>query len=581
MFPIIPSDLSSLSADDLNALLVECDAAFAAAPRDASTPDDVAALVAFGQAVETVRTAIAALDTTAEPAEVDPALAAQLAELDAAAEARAAAAAEAEATAAGTGGEPDEVEVLSAEQIAALVDTAVTAAIAERIPARTRPRPAAPATIAELNARMSADHAPLERAVGTPFTITASADVPGVPMGTQMDRRSLAEAMIARWDALGQSDGNTDKVPVGSFNLARGAERTLSPEDYGASNFRKIAAATEERQDTILAAGGLCAPVDPYYDQMVISQDWRPVAGAMPQFTADRGGLRFNPPPSLADLTGGYGTITAATDLAGGSGAQKTAFAVTCAAITEVDVEADFVSMEFGNFGARTFPENVEAWMALAAAAHARQAEGNRLTDIKTGAPAVTAAGLVGAGRELLTRLEQLRQGINSNARRPQDTPVDVILEQWAIGLIRADFTRTFGPEGLVSLSDDEISQMFADRHLAVTLTPDTAAGNNSIIAAPVSGVIKEYPTVVHGEVFIPGTYLMLDNGRLDLGLIRDSFLTMGSGSAPGNRFRMFYENFEALAVVGPAGSRAELAMSVCADGTYGAAKAVTCPIVT
>lgn len=603
MFPEIPADLSALSADELQTLLDECRAAYAAARPTATTVEQIAELRGFAANVSTVRDAhTAALATAAEAAAAgagddDAAVAAAAAAAAGATELSAEAQAELDAldaefaaiegdTATGAGDDTgDEPALVTEDRVAELVDAAVTAALADR-PTRVRVRREATregvvASIADLNARRDARSELLPGPSAPPFTITASADVPGVPMGAPLTQRGLAEAMIARSGQLGHgSGGPDDKVPVASFNLERGEARTLSDQDYQTSNLGKIREATAERE-SIMAAGGLCAPVNNRYEQTVISESWRPVMASMPSFSADRGGIRFNPPPALADVTSGVDRITAAADLAGGAGAVKACFAVTCAAIVEVDVEADYVCVEFGNFGARTFPENVEAWMELAAAAHARSAEGNRLTDIKTGAPAVTAAGLTGAGRELLTRLEELREGINSNARRPHDAPVEVILEQWAIGLIRADFTRSLGDGAMLSLSDEEIGQMFADRHLAVTLTPDSATGNSSIMAAPATGVIKEYPTAVHAEVFVPGTYLALDAGRLDLGLVRDSALTMGSGSTPGNRFRMFYENFEALAVVGPAGSRAELTLSLCANGTYGAAKAVTCPIVS
>jgi hypothetical protein len=241
------------------------------------------------------------------------------------------------------------------------------------------------------------------------------------------------------------------------------------------------------------------------------------------------------PPPSLGDITSGVGTITAAADLAGATGAVKSCFVVTCATATEDVIEADYVCVQFGNFGARTFPEQVEAWMQLAAAAHARSAEGNRLTDVKTKSQAATAAGLVGAFRELLSRAEQAQQVINSAARRPADAPCEVILPQWSFALGRADITRS----------------------------------------------LNEYPSTVVADVFVPGTFLGIDSGVLNLGLVRDSALTMGSGGTAGNQFRMFYENFEALTKVGPVGSAIELTMTLCADGTYGAAKAVTCPIVT
>lgn len=592
MFPTIPTDLSTLSTDELDALLAECQAAYAAARPDATTPEAVQALAAFAASVANVRaeqTGRAAAGTLTD--EQQAALAAadavfsDVPPADPGSDEGNGDGGEALDGENGEGdGEGDEPTTLSAEQIGELVEARVAAALtASARPARTRPRPVAPATLAEMAARVPDEATPLGRPAPAPFTITAAADIPGVPMGAPMSRRQLAEAMISRSRLIGQGTQPDDRVPVATFNIDRGDDRTLSAGDYSAENDRKIRLYVEEREDTIVAAGGLCAPVDNRYEQMVISESWRPVfGGPVPSFTTQRGGLKQVPPPSLGDITSGVATITAAADLAGATGAVKACFSVTCATATEDDIEADYVCIEFGNFGARTFPEQVEAWMELAAAAHARLGEGNRLTDIKAKSQAATAAGLVGAGREILTRLEQAGQVINSAARRPSDAPLEVILPQWSLALIRADLTRTFGGgSDLIGVTDAEIGAWFAARHLMVTLTPDSATGNSQVIAQEAGGVINEYPTTVVGDIFVPGTFLGLDGGELNLGLVRDSALTMGSGGTPGNRFRMFYENFEALAKVGPVGSAIELTMTVCADGTYGAAKAVTCPIVT
>lgn len=587
MFPQIPADLTSLSADELATLLTECSAAYAAARPDATTAEAVEALTQFAAAVGNVRAEQARRADTDPGDALSAEQAAALAALDADFSDTPPAEPDPDTDDADTE-DGDEDEALSADQIADLIDARVTAALAASGGVRTRPRAASPETVAALAARpvLNPEQAPLPSGRGNPadWALTAGADVQGFAIGQTLTQRQVAEAMIRRSRDLGAGRGGPDdKVHVASFTIDRGDARTLSAGDYSTENDRKIREYREEREDTIVAAGGLCAPVDNRYEQMVVSQAWRPVMGGpVPTFTTARGGLKQVPPPSLADITAGVATVTAAADLTGGTGATKPCFTVTCANSTEDDIEADYVCMQFGNFGARTFPEQVEAWMQLAAAAHARLAEGNRLTDIKTKSVATTAAGLVGAGREILTRLEQQAQVINSSQRRPHDAPMEVIMPQWAISLIRADFTRTLTDDpDLIGVTDAEISAWLSARHLMVTLTPDSASGNSQVIAVQTAGVIKEYPTAVVADVFIPGTFLGLDGGELNLGLVRDSVLTNGSGGTAGNQFRMFYENFEALAKVGPAGTAAELTMSVCADGTYGAAKAVTCPIVT
>lgn len=57
----------------------------------------------------------------------------------------------------------------------------------------------------------------------------------------------------------------------------------------------------------LVASGGLCAPVTPYY-QVVAVEPWtelwkcNPVRGSLPAFRADRGGIRFSHPAEPTPL---------------------------------------------------------------------------------------------------------------------------------------------------------------------------------------------------------------------------------------------------------------------------------------
>lgn len=403
--------------------------------------------------------------------------------------------------------------------------------------------------------------------------------------------------------------------------------------------------ANQRRLETVrtalTAAGGLCAPTDGYYEQLVIAEAARPVRDALPNLGATRGGIRFNPPPKLTQITQGVGLVTAAFDASGqtfadgattngsvtvtsataaftsadvgrtivGAGiplgativgvtnattvsisspatatatgvsitigrGSKATFDVACPSIVEVTVQAIYTSMQFSNFAARSFPEQVEAWVELGAALHARVAEAALLDTIAANSTATTSAGLVGGGREVLARLGQAATGYRSRNRMAVDAPLTVLVPAWLHGMIRADFTRTFSDDGnLIGLADAQIAAWFAVRHLVPSWYLDSKTGGNQIIAAQSTGVLNQFPATALAYVFAPGTFVVLDGGTLDLGVVRDSTLNTI------NRFRVFNESFEAAAFVGV--ESLEVSMTLCADGTYGAAKAVTCPIVT
>jgi hypothetical protein len=237
-------------------------------------------------------------------------------------------------------------------------------------------------------------------------TITAGVDVPGIAPGSQLNGlRQIAEAMCERHRTIGS--GNGDAVQVARFHANVPDERRLT-RDMSPAEIQARLDSFNRTPDGIVAAGGLCAPVNNYYEQFVIADAARPVRNALANFQADRGGIRYNPPPKLSSLTSGVGSVTAAQDA---SNATKTAFAVTCSSAVEVDVFAVYTSLLFGNFGARAFPEYVEGWIKLALAAAARKAETLLLDGISAASTTVTLAGLVGAGREVFARLGQVAAG--------------------------------------------------------------------------------------------------------------------------------------------------------------------------
>jgi hypothetical protein len=427
-------------------------------------------------------------------------------------------------------------------------------------------------------------------------------------------------------------------VPVARFSLDIPAERQLSPRDSAEVNMAKIKAFTTT--PALVAAGGLCAPVAGYYDQLVLSEGHRPVRDALPTFGADRGGIRFNPPPVMSSITQGVGVVTLGQDAGGsvftdgvlnsttlvtsataaftqadvgrtitGTGipagttitavasatnitisqaatatgggvsitigrGSKATFVVTCPSIQEVDVQAVYTSLQFGNFLGRTFPEQVEAWTQLALAVSARTAETALLDGIAAKSTAVTSAGLVGGAREVLARLGQAAAGYRSRNRMAADAPLTCLAPQWLFDMAQADLTRTFTDDGdMIGVAKAAYEAFLAARNVSVSWYADSKTGGAQVFAAQSAGVLNQFPAVSYIYMFSEGSFLRLDGGTLDLGLIRDSTLIAG------NNFRMFSELFENVAFVGV--ESLEIALTAYPDGTYGAAKAVTIPIVT
>jgi hypothetical protein len=89
-----------------------------------------------------------------------------------------------------------------------------------------------------------------------------------------------------------------------------------------------------------------------------------------------------------------------------------------------------------------------------------------------------------------------------------------------------------------------EIDAYIASRGIIATYALDTAAGA-SAFGAQSSGAMVEFPDTFIWSIFAEGSFLFLDGGTLDLGVIRDSTL-VGT-----NDYKMFVETFENVALVG------------------------------
>jgi hypothetical protein len=95
------------------------------------------------------------------------------------------------------------------------------------------------------------------------------------------------------------------------------------------------------------------------------------------------------------------------------------------------------------------------------------------------------------------------------------------------------------------ALADARIMRWFASRNINASWSLEglpTYGGPG----VGTTSVLAEFPTTIEWDLFAEGTFLFLDGGTLDIGIIRDSTL-VGT-----NDYKMFMETFEAVAKVGP-----------------------------
>lgn len=453
------------------------------------------------------------------------------------------------------------VEAATAEPVVELAEEALAAV--EETPA-VEEVPAEAVTAAVITPA-GVESSGIEEIAPTVSTIVAGGDIKGVPAGTEFNSfKSVANAFISRREGLrGVSrEGDGDNVVVASILASYPEDRILTSDL--SSNMEKIEAVASPT--AITASGGLCAPLTPYYGIQVISQAARPVRDALPAFSADRGGVRFQPPPKLSQLTSSIGVTTASGDaLTYGTGAGQTPFKpclhVTCGVEQSVTVNAIHRCLTFGNFASRTYPEQVEAWLALAIAAHARRAETLLLDAIDAASTQTTQGQTYSASRTLLPAISTAVAAYRSRNRTDPNLKLRMLLPAWSVQLLRADIARSFLGDSTDALgvSDAQINDWFAMRGVNASFYIDSATGTNQIFGAQAAGALTPFPSNVVLYLFVEGSFVFLDGGTLDLGLVRDSTLNST------NDYQIFAETFENVAFYGI--ESVKVTVNVCPNG--------------
>lgn len=300
-------------------------------------------------------------------------------------------------------------------------------------------------------------------------------------------------------------------------------------------NTRLVEAVTSPR--AIVAAGGICDPIEADFDHPIFGDRSRPIRDALPSFQATRGGIRFAPAATVADLEPAITVWSEANDTTPGSDgpATKAALTVTCETEQEARVDAVAAVLQVGNFQARFNPEFWQARLDLMMVAHDRVAEQRLLATIDTESTAVTGVEVDGTLTNVLGTVDKMAAGIRSRLRLSPETTIRMIAPAWLPNALQnhlAHANHTVRTEAYAS----SVAEFFTARNIEPILTPD-----DDVFATQTSGAIEDWPGGdVHLRMFPEGSFLFLDGGTLDLGTqIVDSTLNET------NDRQAFMETFE------------------------------------
>ena len=434
---------------------------------------------------------------------------------------------------------------VAADAEAAVADVAADAEAStqtESEPAMVQEKMETPVTAAadnadNLNIEVPADRRPVAQASVAPVAITAGADIPGYTAGSPMnDMKDVASAFEKRIHALRRvNGGDGEQHIVASIATQYPEERVLTTD--AESNWAKIQAVTGP--EALVASGGHSAPFEVKYDIFGLGTTARPLKDALPKFQADRGGIRFVTPPVLSSYANAVGIWTAANDSAETPNpASKLSLTVSAASENTVATDAVTLQLQFGNLMTRAYPELIARHNELGLIQHAREAEGQILTRLTALSTAVTSTSLIGVARDFLVQLGRAAANYRGRHRLEADAPLRVIAPAWIKDAMVADLALAAPGDSTLNAAA-EIDGYIASRNINITYHID------DFTDAQGASAMNEFADTFVWYMFAEGTFLFLDGGTLDLGVIRDSTL-VGT-----NDYKMFVETFEGVAKVG------------------------------
>jgi len=453
LFPALPEDLSTLSDEDLDSLIEEHRSARTLIrEQDSDFLGDLNAL----QIVEQARIGKEQYDRLVEfkasLAEAEQNFQAEIASLTADDDTEA------------------EVEEAVEEELAAEVEDEVVEETPEPVVASVAlRRPPAPA-----KDRVAP---PVESETGAILTASVSTD--GFHTGAQLDPMGLANMMKKVARRLGNpqhhAGGTEERHLLASAQFQFPPERTLTNDIE--SNAQKIRALQNTEGRSLVASGGLCAPLTPIYTIPQFATNARPVRDALVSFRADRGGVNVPVPTTLAAAADAITVISEANDALGGTFATKACLDQDCLSFTETAVTIISHCREYGNLNARAWPESIAFENELTMAEHARVAEGYLLDRIKAQSLNVTTATVYSTTYDLIYAATRAVSAIRYRLRTGPNFRFRALFPEWVREQVIADiagnqFDRFVGRE--------KFGQIMRDAGIEASHRDQTEGGENS-----------------------------------------------------------------------------------------------------
>jgi hypothetical protein len=304
--------------------------------------------------------------------------------------------------------------------------------------------------------------------------------------------------------------------------------------------------------------------LEPFYSMPNFATEAEPVWDSLPVFRARRGGVNTPEATIIGDITTAISSISEANDALGGTFATKSCQDLTCPAYTEVAVQILAHCREYGNLNARAWPEKIAHENALTMAALAQTSENFILERIKALSINVTSGAATLSGLTyLVDAIAKSQFGIRGRLRMPREARFVALLPVVMLDMLLVDSVQ--------NAFDRYKTRAELDSYLRSTgidpvyyLDGNFAAGDDMVPdAAQAAGALESWPNTFQWALFPQGTFLGIDSGTLELGIVRDSTLNST------NDFQVFGERFRNVARIGPAQAAYWETTTLCAVGQF------------
>lgn len=425
------------------------------------------------------------------------------------------------------------------------------------------------------------------------YTIVAAADLAEFSSGTELSWAQVGQAFEDRVRAYPSAARGGTKARM-QHSLVRirrdfGDEGTILESDSHQSAFNKLRKAADDagKPNAVVAANGWCAPSEPDYS--ICSPITADGLLSIPERVLRRGGLLHNQGLDFADFFGndftlpipGFNILTEAQVIADTA---KTCVEIPCPEFVDDRLNVAALCLTSSLLQNRGYPEFVSEFTQGAIAALAHLVNREVINEIVTGSTAVVLTAVDPWATDgtfysnVLSAVEFAIKDMRYAYRTSMTQPFTVVLPYWVLGGMRADYIRRNAAAN-DDIADSAIMAAFAMRGAQAQWVYDwqDAFNPGAIAATNQMGNATppfNYPTTLQFLVFLPGTWVLgrqdvirldtvYDSTNLQQNLVTQLFMEDGFRPMRMCQFSRVYT------------------IPVCANGSTGVQRAITCTDVT